>query len=248
MISETELLRKIDRVERVTGRARPLLLIGLLAIVVGFVLLSMYLDNERRDAIRARDEARELAFERSKAANATATSLEAVRRALAAGDEREARRLLGIAIVQTEKAAQAPIPDPSIAQGPAAAPTPAVQPQVSSVLRSSEVQRHINAKSPEAITADRRVFIQFAGPITRSEIVDLNRSLHDAGWNVQGASGERIATALGLNEVRYSADADRAAAEALAAILGKSGIPGQSVTARRVKVVRPGTLEIWISR
>ena len=57
---------------------------------------------------------------------------------------------------------------------------------------------------------------------------------------------ERIASAAGLNEVRYGeGDDDRRAAELLAADLRALG--RSAVRARQEKGIRPKTPEIWIS-
>jgi hypothetical protein len=108
-----------------------------------------------------------------------------------------------------------------------------------------------SGRTEAAVAADANytqlVFIQFAGSITRQEVRAANDLLRAAGWRVQGLSGERIATAAGLNEVRYSAQEDRAAAEALAAALTQARLGSAPVRARHVSIIRPGTLEAWIS-
>jgi hypothetical protein len=96
-------------------------------------------------------------------------------------------------------------------------------------------------------SAKYRVFIHFAGLITRERIAELNQTLAGGGWRVQGRSGERLPSAQGLNEVRYSNPADRPAAEALAGEVTSSGLTGQPVQARQVDVIAPETFEVWIS-
>lgn len=97
-----------------------------------------------------------------------------------------------------------------------------------------------------AVTYMQPVYLQFAGLIKREQIVALNRGLRDNGWNVQGPSGERIATAANQNEVRYAGE-NGEAAERLAAAISAAGITSKSVVARRVEIVGPTNLEAWIS-
>lgn len=93
----------------------------------------------------------------------------------------------------------------------------------------------------------QRVFIHFAGTITREQITALAGTLRAGGWRVQGESGQRIPNATGYNEVRYSAETDRAAAEALAAALTRAAVAGAPVRTNRLSIIRPGVLEVWIS-
>ena len=242
MISQAELVDRIDRIEAVSKRARPLLMLGLIAITAGFIILSIYLDNARR-------EANAIAMEQRKLANESATTLEAVRAALIAGNQADAFRLLRIAINQQEVVAAAPLPDTQGGEKPIAAPVPSEQPQVTKVLKKAARNKGSSLSLPPyAEAGNRAVFIQFAGNIPRRQIVELNQALRQAGWNVQGASGERIATAAGLNEVRYSSEQDQAAAQALAATIAKAGIGNRPTSARQLDIIRPGTLEVWISR
>ena len=94
----------------------------------------------------------------------------------------------------------------------------------------------------------QRVFIQFAGVLTREQITSLNTGLRIAGWNAQGGSGERIGIASGLNEVRYSGE-NREAAQQLADSINSSGLPlAKKVGIRQIKIIGPNDLEVWISR
>jgi hypothetical protein len=93
---------------------------------------------------------------------------------------------------------------------------------------------------------DQAVYIQFAGNLTRAQITALNQALRQSGWAVQGASGERIATADGLNEVRYSGN-NEAAAAALAAAINQARITAEPVRPRKVDIIQPRVLEVWIS-
>lgn len=91
-----------------------------------------------------------------------------------------------------------------------------------------------------------QVFIQFAGLLTRDTITQLNSGLRARQWNMQRTSGERTATAQGLNEVRY-APGHEPAAEALARNINEARITSSPVVAKEVQGIRPGTLEVWIS-
>lgn len=92
-----------------------------------------------------------------------------------------------------------------------------------------------------------RVPISFAGLITRESVVSLNRQLAAEGWRVDGASGQRISAAQGTNEVRFSGEAERPAAETLAARITAAGITSGEVRAQRAADIAPGTIEVWIS-
>jgi hypothetical protein len=101
--------------------------------------------------------------------------------------------------------------------------------------------------TPAAVQRDQRVFIQFAGDLTRAEITALNQGLRAAGWRMQGASGERTPNASPLNEVRY-AKGNEDAAKDLADALNQSGIvPGKMIKPKRLDKVG-SNLEVWISR
>lgn len=94
----------------------------------------------------------------------------------------------------------------------------------------------------------QRVFIQFAGVLTREQITSLNTELRNTGWNTQGRSGERIATAFGLNEVRYAGENGQAA-QGLADAINQAGIPlAKRVGIHRVSIIGTNNLEVWISR
>ena len=104
------------------------------------------------------------------------------------------------------------------------------------------------AIAPSAVVpANYKVFIQFAGLITRESIVALNSSLKAGGWRVQGASGERTQKAAGYNEVRFGSEADRAAAQTLADAVTATQIGSAPIQPKLVPVVAPSTLELWIS-
>jgi len=81
-------------------------------------------------------------------------------------------------------------------------------------------------------------------PLPRAQ--QLSAKLRVLGWQIPLLGEEQIASAEGLNEVRFAAksDADRRAAELLAADLTALGY---SVKARSLSIIRPKVLEIWIS-
>jgi hypothetical protein len=93
-----------------------------------------------------------------------------------------------------------------------------------------------------------RVFVQFGGDIRRGDIRALMEQLEDAEWDVQDADGggERLARAVGLAEIRYGTDDDKAAAEALADALLASGRVYQRYKTVKTNGVLPNNLEIWI--
>jgi predicted acylesterase/phospholipase RssA len=94
----------------------------------------------------------------------------------------------------------------------------------------------------------QRIFIQFAGVLTRDQIISLNTELRSNKWNAQGSSGERIASAFGLNEVRYSGTNGQAARD-LADAINKSGLPlAKTIGIKEVGIIGPNDLEVWISR
>jgi predicted acylesterase/phospholipase RssA len=106
--------------------------------------------------------------------------------------------------------------------------------------------------APAGNNGDRnlKVYIQFAGDMTRDSIKTLNESLARA-WRVQGTSGERVIVGYGLNEVRWSGN-NQQAAKRLADHINKSLkvnkiITRNPVETKQVSIIHPDTLEIWIS-
>lgn len=89
------------------------------------------------------------------------------------------------------------------------------------------------------------VYVQFAG-MTRQGAQALSAKMRALGWGIPNPGEERVEAAAGKNEVRYNPydDADRSAAELLAADLTAAG---KAVTARAVPIIGANTLEIWIS-
>lgn len=95
-------------------------------------------------------------------------------------------------------------------------------------------------------THNQRVYLQFAGVLTRAQIAALNQKLKSAGWAVQGSSGERLASSAGLNEVRFSGENEQAARD-LAEAINAAGLTARPVEARRLSGIGRN-LEAWISR
>lgn len=93
-----------------------------------------------------------------------------------------------------------------------------------------------------------KVFVQFAGSISRDAVRTMMRDLESKNWAVQGTQGggERTIRAAGQSEVRYSGD-NAAAAEALAVAVTAYGISGRPVKPVRNPLVASDELEVWIS-
>jgi cell division septation protein DedD len=233
---DTSTVDLIELLGRSARRRIPFLVIGLVAIVAGFAVLVISLDSARRDAEARRDIAQA-------EANRLADTLNQAGQAYTTHNMVQLGKLLKVAITQSEQNAQAAnapesaTTDPT--QQPIAVPTPTLSP--------SQPARTITI-APTAQPRPQAVFIQFAGLIERSDIVALNSALRAAGWRTQSSSGERTGKAAGLNEVRYSSDEDKAAAEELAEVVTQAGIGSKRVVARQVPTIRPNTLEIWISK
>lgn len=247
-ISDMEIIARIERAEVATKRSKLFLLVGLAAIIAGFITLTFYLNYAKQEAERARDEAMSIALSQSRNANVAANTLEAVRGALIAGRVPRALELLQIAARQQEQVAEAPMPATAATRPDFPAPVPAEQPQIARALRDATSDSPNLSLPSFAGAQEHRIFIQFAGSIPRREIVVLNQALRDAGWDVQGASGERIASAVGLNEVRFSGPEDEPAADALSAALTRAHVSSQPVRKKQLSIIRPSTLEVWISR
>jgi hypothetical protein len=104
---------------------------------------------------------------------------------------------------------------------------------------------------PPEVRASTKVYVQFAGTISRENMIKASQGLAAQGWAVQGAAkgGERTPVAAGLNEVRYSSPALKAAADAVATQLNSTGITKTTIRSRQVSIPNfPATqLEVWIS-
>lgn len=236
----------IGRAERVSRRWGWLVSLGMLATIAGFVILSLHLNDARVEAVQAGEKAYQLYLSRNREANSSANSILGANALLKDGNIKGAIEILDKAARNLEATTAQP-PPPAIEQDTiAAAEPPQTQPEVTSALASASDEGLNVQLDPAPENTKQLVYIQFAGSVERSEIVDLNQALRHSAWNVQGASGERIATAMGLNEVRYSGDTDRDAAGKLAASLSK--VWGKEVKARQLSIIKAGTLEVWISR
>jgi predicted acylesterase/phospholipase RssA len=159
--------------------------------------------------------------------------LERVRQATATGELNEIRRALAIAIETSE--------DRDAGQESSAS-------KVAAPVSAAEVAEIIDTPvvRPLPKTQHRqKVFIHFAGELTRAQITALNQRLRQAGWNVQSSSGERIGSAAGAGDVRYAGD-NGAAAKELADALNQSGLPIREVTPLSNPKIG-GNLEVWIS-
>lgn len=96
---------------------------------------------------------------------------------------------------------------------------------------------------------DYKVWIQFAGTITREEMIQLGAAIKRKWPQTPGASrgGERTKAAAGYNEVRYGPQADETAARNLANDINSIGnFP--PVKVEQSTLISPGSLEIWLSR
>lgn len=105
------------------------------------------------------------------------------------------------------------------------------------------------ASVPKADTdKNLKVFVQFAGNISRDTVRTMMRDLQSKNWAVQGTQGggERTALAAGQSEVRYSSD-NAAAADSLAKAVTAYGISGRPVKSANNPSIPANQLEIWIS-
>ncbi|WDF72307.1 patatin-like phospholipase family protein [Novosphingobium sp. KACC 22771] len=194
--------------------------------------------NAKMRADQAAADAKDAELIRQKSvARQASGQLESVRQALEAGNLPEARRRLAIAVVQSDNLEAS---SSIVSQLP---PVSLDAKQVDDLIE----QNPSYTITPATLQRDQKVYIQFAGILTRAQITALNRGLRDAGWNAQGGSGERTTKAAGFNQVRY-AKGDEAAAKELAEALSKSGIvAGSPIKLQRLDAVGPN-LEVWISK
>lgn len=221
--------RIVAEIERRSKRTRAAALIGALLMAVTMLGSMLYLNH-----LRTKAEAR--AEKAEKTVNAIAETLDGAEAALSAGDLWQTRVQLQAAIWQSEVAAQtvgAPIGDAAGAPVAVGSDKPAAGKSKGDGL--------------PPVSYGQRVFIQFAGRIARDDVAAFNQSLRGAGWRVEGSSGERSASAIGFNEVRYSKLKDREAAEALTVAATRSGLSASPLKVKQMSIVQPGTLQLWIS-
>jgi predicted acylesterase/phospholipase RssA len=160
-------------------------------------------------------------------------TLERVRQAAEKGDMPEIRKTLAIAIeTNQDLARQASAAEPSV-------PATVSPGQVEEILKTPDIRPLPKVGYPN------KVYIHFAGSLTRAQITALNRALEAAGWTMPEASGERLPAAAGKGEVRYTGN-NEAAAQALADALNQSGLSIRRVSPRPNPDVGDN-LEIWIS-
>ena len=93
----------------------------------------------------------------------------------------------------------------------------------------------------------QKVYIQFAGLLKRETIADLNAALRMQGWRIQGSSGERLARADGLSEVRYWGN-NETDAIALRDAINALGLAPRPVDVKNMGARGSANLEIWVSR
>lgn len=93
------------------------------------------------------------------------------------------------------------------------------------------------------------VWIQFAGSLSREEMINFGKRIGSLGWNAPGATrgGERTGNAAGLNEVRFGPGTDPRAADELAKAVNQTHVVPTEVKPRLVSIIPRNSLEIWIS-
>lgn len=228
-LSSVGFTQALEHATRRSRRLAPLAFLGVIAVILSLGGLYWQAQVNLADA---RNQAK-VAKENSEVVSAR---LERVRAAYAARNFAQIEVELGLLVKTTE----------TIAQNPTQEITASQQQLSDAQARQIAVERPVYSIPKLSDDHDQRVFIQFAGNLTRAKTTALNQSLRDAGWKVEGSSGERIATADGLHEVRYSGDNGEAAA-ALAEAINAASVIGNRVEAREVKVIGRRDLEIWIS-
>lgn len=202
-------------------------LLALVAASIGYVVL------EYR---RAKSEEAKLEQDRADQLNNYEEQLEQARMAASSGDLSQIRKVLAVAILETQELGN----NPDTAKLPPGAP-------IDDTAIAQIIDGPQTIPAFEKTSYSQRVFIQFAGILTRAEITGLNGSLVEAGWNAQGRSGERTPNAAGLNEVRFSGGNEEAA-QALCDAINKSGLSATTVKPRKLGIIGSNDLEVWISR
>lgn len=120
----------------------------------------------------------------------------------------------------------------------------------------AETVEPVAPSGPVRTTHQGAVYVHFAGALDRAEVTKVTQELAGLGWRMQDGArgGDRIGTAAGLNEVRYFREADREAAEQLAATYSAlatwtTGAPMKVRDLSKAGLrTAPGLLEIWTSR
>lgn len=187
--------------------------------------------------VRAKAEEQRLIEDRRNALNRIEAQLEKARDAAARNNFDDTKRALAVAITTTQDLGN---DSPNDIAAKTAPPIDAAQVQ--------QIIEDAPAVPTLATSAyPQRVFIHFAGELTRAEITSLNVALKQAGWRTEGPSGQRISTAAGRNEVRYSGDNALAAAH-LAGAIQDSGVVARKVELKPLSIIHDDVLEVWISR
>jgi hypothetical protein len=222
-------------VRRRTRWFAPFALLGIVAVVASLLMLYLRAQDSLNKAVEARAfaERREL-LTRANYRDLSAR-LERVRTAFAANNRPREAQELGVALVQADQLSG----DPNLNLDTAPVN---ISPDYAQKL-AEQPRDYTLAK--KTVAFDGKVYIQFAGVLTRGQITALNGALVRAGWNVRGGSGERTPVAAGFNEIRYAGNNETAARE-LAAAITSTNIGAHPLTLRLVPKVE-GTLEVWIS-
>lgn len=131
-----------------------------------------------------------------------------------------ARAAVGL-FEQSAKAGKAPLPQPA-----------------------ATALQTLKARIDWPVAADYRVDFQFAGYV-RAQAQAVSSALKALGWRIDGE--ERTANAAGINQIRYGDPKDAASAELLAADARRAGA-SPALRVVRVAEIKPGRLEVWISR
>ncbi len=214
---------------------RDFFLVGLWWIVGIAVLIVMMLSAYTGwDYFERRRELAQLLESRTVAMKLSQAKLEAIRKAAVAGDMAEVRQTLALAIETSRDLVKQPdsvAPEVPNRVAPAA---------VTTILQAPVVRTLRQVSFPQ------KVFIQFAGDLRRGDVATLNQQLRQAGWAVQGTSGERTTSAAGTALVKHAAR-NIGAGRALADAINQSGVPVRRVAAREAEGVGDN-LEVWMSR
>lgn len=198
-----------------------------LTALVGFLIYTVI---EYEAAQRATIEAMDRQI---KAHNINERKLEEVRVATESGNLGEIRKAVADAIDTSRDLGNAPA---------------ATAPADSNGVSAAEVRQLIETpdiRPLEQVRFPQKVYIQFAGSLTRAQITALNSALRQAGWRMQSTSGERTPAAAGMAQVRFAGE-NGPAAQKLADALNQSGLPIRPVTAQHHAEIGDN-LEVWIS-
>lgn len=128
------------------------------------------------------------------------------------------------------------------------------QPAATTTTTNGATEQPVPPPPPPLPARNAKVYVQFAGALDRGAMKTFSNGLAALGWTVPGASrgGERIASAAGLNEVRFFHASDKPAAERLARDATDASPAGKTVKPRDLSdgyINSPaGQIELWISR